>query len=93
MQVHLIDINVSAEIDENPSLRFQDIWKKPKCRGWTHGRIDNVKTVYPTTNKVCMGYYEYLQSIFLSRNKKNNAYPCKPQFYFIKVGFKGVKII
>ena len=31
--------------------------------------------------------------MFLSRNKKNNAYPCKPQFYYIKVGFKGVKII
>ena len=36
---------------------------------------------------------EYLQSMFLSRNKKNNLYPCKPQFYYIKVGFKGVKII
>ena len=35
---------------------------------------------------------EYLQSMFLSRNKKNNVYPCKPQFYYIKVGFKGVKI-
>ena len=33
------------------------------------------------------------QSMFLSRNKKNNVYPCKPQFYYIKVGFKGVKII
>ena len=33
------------------------------------------------------------QSMFLSRNKKNNVYPCKPQFYFIKVGFMGVKII
>ena len=30
---------------------------------------------------------------FLSRNKKNNVYPCKPQFYYIKVGLKGVKII
>ena len=30
---------------------------------------------------------------FLSRNKENNVYPCKPQFYYIKVGFKGVKII
>ena len=30
---------------------------------------------------------------FLSRNKKNNVCPCKPQFYHIKVGFKGVKII
>ena len=31
--------------------------------------------------------------MFLSRNKKTNVYPCKPQFYCIKVGFKGVKII
>ena len=31
--------------------------------------------------------------MFLSRNKKNNVYPCKPQFYYIKVGFKGVKIL
>ena len=30
--------------------------------------------------------------MFLSRNKKNNVYPCKPQFYYIKVGFKGLKI-
>ena len=35
----------------------------------------------------------YPQSMFLSRNKKNNVYPCKPQFYYIKVGFKGVKIM
>ena len=39
------------------------------------------------------GSNEYPQSMFLSRNKKNNLYPCKPQFYYIKVGFKGVKII
>ena len=39
------------------------------------------------------GSNEYPQSMFLSRNNKNNVYPCKPQFYCIKVGFKGVKII
>ena len=39
------------------------------------------------------GSNEYPQSVFLSRNKKNNVYPCKPQFYYIKVGFKWVKII
>ena len=39
------------------------------------------------------GSNEYPQSMFFSRNKKNNVYPCKPQFYYIKVGFKGVKII
>ena len=39
------------------------------------------------------GSNKYPQSMFLSRNKKNNVYPGKPQFYYIKVGFKGVKII
>ena len=35
------------------------------------------------------GSNENPQSMFLSRNKKNNVYPYKPQFYYIKVGFKG----
>ena len=39
------------------------------------------------------GSNEYPQSMFSSRNKENNVYPCKPQFYYIKGGFKGVKII
>ena len=39
------------------------------------------------------GSNECPQSMFLSRNKKNIVYPCKPQFYYVKVGFKGVKII
>ena len=29
------------------------------------------------------------QSMFYSKNKKNNVYPCSPQFYYIKVGCKG----
>ena len=28
--------------------------------------------------------------MFLSRNQKNNVYPCKPQFYYIKVRFISV---
>ena len=39
------------------------------------------------------GSNEHPQSMFLSRNKKNNVYPCKPQFNDIKVGFKGLEII
>ena len=31
--------------------------------------------------------------MFLSRNKKKYVYPCKPQFYYVKMGFNGVKII
>ena len=38
-------------------------------------------------------FLQVLTIYVLSRNKKNNVYPCKPQFYYIKVGFKGVKII
>ena len=37
------------------------------------------------------GSNEYPQSMFLSRNKKTNVYPWKPQFYYIKVGYNGVK--
>ena len=29
------------------------------------------------------GSNEYPQSMFLSKNKKNNIHPCKPQFYYI----------
>ena len=38
------------------------------------------------------GSNEYPQSVF-EQTKKNNVYPCKPQFYYIKSGLKGVKII
>ena len=39
------------------------------------------------------GANEYPQFLFLSKNKKNNVHPWKPQFYYIKVGFKGQNYI
>ena len=40
------------------------------------------------------GSNEYPQSMFfLIKIRKNNVYPCRPEFYYIKVGFNGVKII
>ena len=39
------------------------------------------------------GSNKYPQFMFKSSNKKTNVYPCEPQFYYIKVGFNGVKII
>ena len=39
------------------------------------------------------GSNKYPQSMFLSRNKKNNVYPHKSQFYYTEVGFNGVKMI
>ena len=53
----------------------------------------NIDCVYSLEPPRWGGSNGYPQSMFLSRNKKNNVYPCKPQFYYIKVGFKGVKII
>ena len=38
------------------------------------------------------GSNEYPQSIFLSRTKKNNIYPCKPMFYYIKWNLRGSKL-
>ena len=55
MSVHLIDINVSADMDEYPSLHFQDIRKNPKCHGvntdrqmdgWTDGRENSFQYNY-----------------------------------------------
>ena len=37
------------------------------------------------------GSNEYPQSMVLGRNKKNNVYHRKPQFYYIKLGFQRVK--
>ena len=54
-----------------------------------HGLWVLVRTASPRRG----GSNEYPQSMFLSRNKKNNVYPCKPQFYYMKVGFSGVKTI
>ena len=48
-----------------------------------HISARNFDCCYPLTSN------EYPQSMFLNRNMKNNVYPCKPQFYYIKVGFKG----
>ena len=58
-----------------------------------HYSVQNIDCGYSLEPPQQGGSNEYLQSMFLSRNKKNNVYPCKPQFYYIKVGFKGVKII
>ena len=57
-----------------------------------HISAQNIDCGYPLEPPQQGGSNEYPQSMFLSRNKKNNVYPCKPQFYYIKVGFKGSKL-
>ena len=70
--------------NENFRIKNSDIF---------HISDQNIDCGYSLEPPLRGGSNEYPQSMFLSRNKKNNEYPCKPQFYYIKVGFKGVKII
>ena len=52
-----------------------------------HTSAQNIDCRYSLEPPRRGGSNEYPQSMFSSRNKKNNVYPC------IKVGFKGVRII
>ena len=58
-----------------------------------HSSAQNIDCGYALEPPLRGGSNAYPHSMFLSRNKKNNVYPCKPQFYHIKVGFKGFNII
>ena len=58
-----------------------------------HIFVQNIDRGYSLEPPRRGGSNEYPQSMFLNKNMKNNVYPCKPQFYYIKVGFKGVRII
>ena len=67
--MYLIDINVSAEIDEYPSLRFQDIRKKSKCHGWTDGHTDGQReNSIPHHKQSLRGYYNVIIIIIIRRN-------------------------
>ena len=70
--------------NENFQIKHCDIF---------HISAQNIDCGYSLEPPRRSGSNEYPQSVFLSRNKKNNVYPCKTQFYYIKVGFTGVKII
>ena len=65
-------------------------------------QIKNSSIIYISAQNIDCGYSlesprqggsnEYPQSMFLSRNKKNNIYPCYPQFYYIKWGLRGSEV-
>ena len=72
-------MNMFARFGENPAMTLQVIKKTKRyglTDGRTDGRTDNVKTVYPTTNKVCGGYNEILvfvglyNGVFFGPNQK-----------------------
>ena len=65
---------------ENFQIKNSDIFHIP---------VQNIDCGYLLEPPQWGGSNEYPQYMLLSKNKKNNVYPCKPQFYYIKVGFKG----
>ena len=74
-------MNMFAKFDENPAMTLQDIKETKRygrTDGRTHGRTDagtdNVKTVYPTTNKVCGGYNDSIKEKESSERKKTNVF-------------------
>ena len=78
--MYLTDIYMSAEIDEYPSLRFQDIRKKPKvtdvhtngrpyhkvCVGWGGGGIKNSVT-FSIVSVLSRDIYQNVMKKSLSR--------------------------
>ena len=75
---------ISPQKTEKFQIKTSDIF---------HISAQNIDCEYPLEPPRQVGSNKYPQSMFLSRNKKNNVYHSKPQFYCIKVGLKGVKII
>ena len=70
--------NFISKNTENFQIKISDIF---------HISAQNIDCGYSSEPPRRGGSNEY------PRNKKNNVYHCKPQFFYIKVGFKGVNII
>ena len=73
-------LNILSPKNENFQIKSSDMFHIAAQS------IDSGYSLEPPSN-------EFPQAMLLSRNKKNNVYPCKPKFYYIKMGCKWVKII
>ena len=70
-------------------MKKATISDKKFCNFFFHISALNIDCGYSLEPPRRGGSNEYPQSMFLNRIKKNNVYPSKPQFYYIKMGFKG----
>ena len=90
----LCDITKTSLFKYNENFDSKNCtFSNKKCWYFFIFLLKNIDSGYSLEPPQRGGSNEFPQSMFLSRNKKNNVYPCKPQFIYIKVGFKGVKII
>ena len=84
--------NMPIHIHRKFHLQKLIIFRKKKNSDIFHISAQNIDCWYSLEPPRRGGSNEYPQSMFLSRNKKNNVYPCKPQFFYIKVGLRGSKL-
>ena len=62
-------------------IHHQNNWKfSDKNSDIFHISAQNIDCGYSLEPPRRCGSNEYPQAMFLSRNKKNSVYPCKPQF-------------
>ena len=98
---------MAANRDDQSSYHYENtpiqIYGKFQLQKTENFQIKNSDIFYTSAQNIDCGYSleppwrggsnEYPQSMFFSRNKKIMYTPCKPQFYYIKMGFKGVNVI
>ena len=64
-----------------------------KCFGYFHIFAQNIDCVYTLEPPHCIeAVLTSTHNLCFRAKIENNEYPCKPQFYYIKVGCKGVSI-
>ena len=68
---------------ENFTTQKNEKKKSDKTSDIFHIPAQNISCGYSLEPPHRGGSNEYPQSMFLSSNKKNNAYLCKPQFYYM----------
>ena len=68
-----------ARFDENPAMTLRVI-KETKRYGRTHGRTDNVKTVYPLQTKFAGGIIKHILWTFYNHFQYKNK--TKVKLYF-----------
>ena len=76
-----------------PKKKKKNKWKfSNRIADIFHISAQNIDCVYSLEPPRRGGCNEYPQTMLLSRSKKTNVYICKPPFYKIKVGLKGLKL-
>ena len=87
-KTHLFKYTENYTTEKKKKWKFSD-----KNSVIFHISAQNIYCGYSSEPPRRGGSNEYPQYMFWAEIRKNNVYPCKSQFYYMKVGFKGIKII